>query len=235
MIDTNVYLSRWPFRRLRGDETPELVAMLRRAGVTQAWAGSFDALLHKDVAGVNARLADECRRHGDGLLSPFGTVNVALPDWEEDLRRCHDVHKMKGIRLHPGFHGYGLDDPAFGKLLKGAAERGLLVQVVVRMEDARTQHPLMRIADLDPAPLARVDVPGLRLMLLNAGKPPAGLAFEIATIEGVAGLTRVDLQRACFGSFAPFFILESAALKLKESAVDVAALDANAEALLKIR
>jgi hypothetical protein len=46
MIDTNVYLSRWPFRRLRGDETPELVAMLRRAGVTQAWAGSFDGVLH---------------------------------------------------------------------------------------------------------------------------------------------------------------------------------------------
>lgn len=233
MIDTNVYLSRWPFRRLRGDDTPELVAMLRRQGVTQAWAGSFDALLHRDVAGVNARLDDECRRRGDGLLLPFGTVNVSLPDWEEDLRRCHEVHKMKGIRLHPGYHGYGLDDPAFLKLLQGAAERGLLVQVVVRMEDSRTQHPLVKVADLDPAPLAKLAVPGLRLMLLNAARPPAGVSFDIATVERVAGLTGVDLDRACFGTFAPYFIPESAVLKLRESAVDLARLDANARKLLQ--
>ena len=233
MIDTNVYLSRWPFRRLRGDETPELVAMLRRAGVTQAWAGSFDALLHRDVAGVNARLEDECRRHGDGLLLPFGTVNVSLPDWEEDLRRCHEVHRMKGIRLHPTFHGYALNDPAFLPLLRGAAERGLLVQVVVRMEDARTHHPLLRVADLDPSSLASLAIPGLCLMLLNASRPPSGVAFDIATIERAAGLAQAALDRACFGSFAPFFILESAVLKLKESAVDVAALDANAAKLLR--
>jgi uncharacterized protein len=233
MIDTNVYLSRWPFRRLRGDDTPELVAMLRRQGVTQAWAGSFDALLHRDVAGVNARLEDECRRRGDGLLLPFGTVNPSLPDWEEDLRRCHEVHRMKGIRLHPNFHGYGLDDPAFAKLLRGAAERGLLVQVVARMEDNRTQHPLVRVADLDPAPLTKLEVPGLRLMLLNAARPPAGLSFDIATVERVAGLSGVDLKHACFGSFAPYFIHDSAVLKLKESAVDLAVLDANARRLLQ--
>src|SRR5207237_2062570 len=94
LIDTNVYLSRWPFRRLRGDETPELVAMLRSRGITQAWAGSFDALLHKDIAGVNARLAEDCARRGEGLLLPFGAVHLSLPDWEEDLSRCHEVHRM---------------------------------------------------------------------------------------------------------------------------------------------
>jgi len=232
MIDTNVYLSRWPFRRLRGDETPELVAMLRRAGIRQAWAGSFDALLHKDVAGSNARLADECRRHGDGLLLPFGTVNISLPDWEEDLRRCHEVHRMPGIRLHPNYHGYMLDNPSFAKLLEGAAQRGLLVQVAIRMEDLRTQHPLVRVADVDPAPLATLQVKGLRLMLLNIAKPPAGLPFDIAMIERAGGVANVGTERACFGSYAPFFILEAALLKLKESAIDAAVLDANASTLL---
>src|SRR5204863_6795783 len=64
IVDVNVSLSRWPFRRLRGDELPELVSMLQARGVTQAWAGSFDALLHKDMAGVNERLAADCARHG---------------------------------------------------------------------------------------------------------------------------------------------------------------------------
>jgi len=233
MIDTNVYLSRWPFRRLRGDETPELVAMLRRAGVTQAWAGSFDALLHKDIAGVNARLVEECRRDGDGFLLPFGTVNVAMPDWEEDLRRCHEVHKMAGIRLHPNYHGYGLDHPDLWKLLPAAAERGLLVQVALKMEDERTQHPLLRVPTLEAALLTKPEIRGLRMMALNAFRAPTvPIAYDIAMIEGVAGLNRVGVERACFGSYAPFFILESAVGKLKESAVDIAVLDANARKLL---
>ena len=56
LIDTNVTLLHWPFRRLPLDETSRLVAKLRSHEVTQAWAGRFDGLLHKNMAAVNARL-----------------------------------------------------------------------------------------------------------------------------------------------------------------------------------
>ncbi|MCX6624256.1 MAG: hypothetical protein NTY38_24975, partial [Acidobacteria bacterium] len=151
LIDTHVYLSRWPFRRMSGDQTAALAGKLRQRGVTQAWAGSFDTLFHKDLGAANARLAAECEA-SSGLLVPFGGVNPLLPDWEEDLRRCHQQWHMPGIRIHPGYHNYTLADPLFERLLRAATERGLLVQLAVWMADERHQNPLMQIPAVDLAP-----------------------------------------------------------------------------------
>ena len=106
IIDTNVNLFKWPFRRMKYGETRSLVAKLRKHRITKAWAGNFEALFSKSINDVNARLAEECRVNGGGMLVPFGTVNPAWPDWEEDLRRCHEVHKMPGIRLYPTYQVY---------------------------------------------------------------------------------------------------------------------------------
>ena len=253
MIDVNVHLSRWPFRRLPCDETPRLVEKLKSCGVTQAWAGSFDGLLHRDVEGVNARLAEECKRHGSGLLIPLGSVNPKLPDWQEDLRRCHEEHGMPGIRLHPGYHGYTLDEPVFAELLALAERRKLVVQLAIRMEDPRTHHPLMPIPDVDPAPLTDLVAarPHLRLVILNGLRTlranvlaqlikSGNVHVEIAMLEGVGGIANLlqtmPPDRLLFGSHFPFFVLESALLKLRESELTPAQLEAishqNAERLL---
>lgn len=232
IVDTNVHLSRWPFRRLPGDD--DLARHLRAKGVTQAWAGSFDGVFHLDLASANARLADECRRSG-GFFVPFGTVNPAQVDWEEDLRRCHELHRMPGIRLYPNYHDYTLEDPRFAALLRAAAARKLLVQLALKMEDVRVQHRLARVptVDVKPLPALLQQISGVRLMLLNAMQdvrgpaldPLAKLAwFEISALEEAAGverlLQRVPSERVCFGSHAPFFTWDAAFLKLQESGLD---------------
>src|SRR5215475_5500215 len=63
IIDTNVNLFDWPFRMLKYRDTKALVAKLKKHRIIEAWAGSFEALLSKDMNGVNTRLADECRTH----------------------------------------------------------------------------------------------------------------------------------------------------------------------------
>lgn len=234
LIDTNVALGLWPFRHLPSMQPDVLATKLRSQGVTQAWAGSFDALLHKDVSAVNARLAAECRRHEE-LFVPIGALNPLLPDWEEDLRLCAEVHHMPGIRLHPNYHGYSLSDEVFQRVLQAAEARNLLVQIAVIMEEERTIHRLLNVPPTDTSPLAEIvkKFPKVRLQLLNAFRtlrPPqaevlasSGISFEIAMLEGVAGIERLleqfPLTRLCFGSYAPLFYFESAKFKLQESAL----------------
>ena len=150
-VDVNFAIGPWPFRdlpKLDGDS-------LKQRGITQAITGSLEALLTRDIAAVNARLAEACAKSA-GLLLPAGTLHPLLPAWREDLRRCRDEHGMKVIRLHPNYHGYTLADPIFAEMHDAITEAGLAVQIVAQMEDQRTQHPLVQAAPVDLKPLHEV-------------------------------------------------------------------------------
>ncbi len=251
IIDTNVNLFNWPFRALKYRDTKALVAKLKKHRVIEAWAGSFEALLAKDMDGVNTRLADECRTQAPGFLIPFGSVNLAWPDWEEDVRRCHEIHKMPGLRIYPGYQPFDLGHPAMESLVEMAAERGLILQVVFGMEDPRVHHPIINVGAVSITPLLKAvaGAPNAKVQLLHfdGAVRGEGLAqfmkltntvMDISRLEGngavgrmigsIEGLpsARVPVERILFGSHAPFFPLETAILKLIESPLNVQQLQA---------
>ena len=261
IVDCNVHLFEWPFRKLKYAKTEALVAKLRKHRITKAWAGSFDAVLNKQLDGINRRLAEECRGRGDGMLAPFGSVNPAWSDWDEDLRRCHEQYRMPGVRLYPAYHGYTLDHTEFARLLGEAAKRGLLVQIVMRMEDERVHHVATNIPLVNATPLADVlkKTPQAKVQLINSAGPLLGnnvsalvrdtqVTFDIAATEGNGGVGRliegknpsyrgaIPVDRLVFGSHAPFFPCETALLKLFESPLNLEQLEklmnANARKLI---
>jgi len=250
IIDSNVHLFDWPFRKLKYARTEALAAKLRKHRITKAWAGNFEAVLHTQFDAANRRLAEECRSKGEGLFVPIGTVNPGGPDWEEDLRRCHETYRMTGVRLYPAYHGYGLDHPEFAKLVAETAKRGLLVQIALRMEDERCHHPALVIEAVNVGPLVELlaKLPQAKVQLINSAGRLLGnnvtalvrqtqVMFDIAATEGNGGLGQliagknysytgaIPVERLVFGSHAPFFPCESALLKLFESPLDLAQLE----------
>jgi hypothetical protein len=118
--------------------------------------------------------------------------------------------------------------------MQQAAERDLIVQLAVRMDDTRVQHHLMQVSDVDVEQLPRLigEIPGLRLMLINALRvvlqPRIGrivaagnVHVEISMLEGLGCvgklLETIPLERIHFGSHLQSFNIESAILKLRES------------------
>jgi predicted TIM-barrel fold metal-dependent hydrolase len=254
-IDVNVTLGRWPTRRMPCDEPDRLVTKLLDQNVVSAWAGSYDGLFQDDINAVNDRLVESC--HAANLpqhLLPFGAINPSADNWQTELDRCATTHRMPGIRLHPNYHGYKLDHPNFAQLLQVAGNHKLIVQLAVLMEDARMMHPLMRVPPVDITTLPKIlaKTPSLKFVLLGALTSATrmetltklfdvGQAYvEISMLEGAGGieklLTTVPLDRILFGSHAPSFYFESAALKLQESALPpkhiAAIMHENAERLI---
>jgi len=243
ITDTNVNLFKWPFRRMKYGDTKSLVAKLRHHRITKAWAGNFEALFSKSINDVNARLAEECRVNGEGILIPFGTVNPAWPDWEEDLRRCHEVHRMAGIRLYPAYQTFDLNHKDFIPLICQATERGLIIQIAGDLEDSRVHHPIVLTREVSFEPLIDImkKIPQAKIQLLswnervNSGLlkklvSETSVVLDIPWLEGTGQLGRlidgngwsgpetpVPVERLLFGSHAPYFPIEAAIIKLFES------------------
>src|SRR5699024_9874634 len=206
-----------------------------------------------------------CHAYGEGMLIPFGTVNLAWPDWEEELRRCHEVHGMRGIRIYPGYQPFDLGHPDFGSFVQQAAARNMVLQIACDMEDARVHHPAIDIRsakiDLLPDILSRIPEAKVQLLywnhqvgnaLLNKLVEETSVVLDISRIEGTGAVGRliegnpwrgtaapVPVERLLFGSHAPYFPVEANVLKLFESPLTAgqatAIMNGNARRFIKSR
>jgi predicted TIM-barrel fold metal-dependent hydrolase len=233
ITDTHVYVGHWPHQTLSGEASTKLIDQLSQSGVAQAWTGNFDGLFHKDVAAVNERLANTCAKLGDGMLIPFGTVNPTLPDWEDDIRRCHESFHMPGIRLHPNYHGYKLDDPRFSRVLELATARGLIVQLVAWLESQKhfllspsaTQVGLKPLAD-------KAALPKLKMLVIGSDwrsdaetirrlSQQKQIYFDCTRAQSSADIRRLvemaTSARVVFGSGTPLHDIEASVARLREA------------------
>lgn len=59
-------------------------------------------------------------------LIPFGTIHPDFDDWENELVRLHQAG-IKGIKFHPDYQQFYVDDPKMFPIYKKAAQLGLII------------------------------------------------------------------------------------------------------------
>jgi predicted TIM-barrel fold metal-dependent hydrolase len=130
-----------------------LCASMRDAGIACAVLMPI-ATKPGQVRGINAWAA-ALNREG-GALRAFGTLHPAQTDWAEEIARLA-ADGVPGVKLHPDYQGFYIDDPAHYPLFRAlaAAERLVLVHAGIDIGLPPPVHcppeRLARLLDAVPA------------------------------------------------------------------------------------
>ena len=242
-IDVNSFLGEWPSRRLNGSPPPprlELVSqrltLMDRLGIERVAVSLLEGVWLKDSGTANDELHQLIRGHTDRCF-PVYTLNPTFPTWREHLDRCVASYGLTrgagAVRLLPGYHGYALDDA--GDCLDRLTELNVPVLLTIQLEDARMQHPGMRVPDVKPD--AIVDAiqrwPELRWLVVNCLSAQitaickqlpedAQAWFDIARVQGPLECVRllrdqVSARRLVFGTNLPLHVPHSPIMELADA------------------
>ncbi|RKY63159.1 MAG: hypothetical protein DRP99_04590 [Candidatus Latescibacterota bacterium] len=233
-VDVNAYVGEYPFRPLLYSRASELSELMKRYGISRAWVSSVEAMFREDPREANRRLVEEIS--GFPELEPVAVVNPAIANWKETFGEAVRMG-VRAFKLHPNYHGYSLSAPRASEFLREAGRAGFPVIVQLRVQDVRTQNPLMVVEDFDVEEVLRAarELPGTRLMiggvrwdellrLASEVRDLPNLWVDISCLERMDGLREaldmVGAEKLLFGTHAPFFYMASAVLKVNMAGLE---------------
>ena len=97
-----------------------LIVELAESGIDQAITLPV-ATRSDQVISINNNLPLD-----EKTITPFGALNPYEPNWEESLLNLVSLG-IKGVKLHPEFQDFYIDDPQFTPFFSALAESGLIV------------------------------------------------------------------------------------------------------------
>jgi len=232
MIDINTFIGHWPFRRLPAKTPDELLDLLQVYGIERALVSPIEGIFYEEPQIANEMLASQLDNRNELLL--VAVLNPTLANWERSLRQCCEKYHIVAVKLHPNYHVYRLEDSPARELLSAVGEMGLPVIVKLRVNDTRSHHPLMQVADVPAADVIAVAEKMQQVNIVlggikwgeaqgNVDKITAlpNLWLDISQMETMDGLRRMidacGTTRMLFGTHAPFFYIRSAIIKLDEA------------------
>jgi predicted TIM-barrel fold metal-dependent hydrolase len=244
VVETNAYIGHWPLRQLKHNTATGLLELMDRKRIDKAIVSSTHSIFYRNCHRGNLELAEEIEGLEDRLI-PFATLNPNYPGWKSDLKQCVEELGMKGLRLHPCYHDYGMGDGKCRELIDMATEYGLLVSVSIAMEDQRQRHWLIELSHATDSNVTNTQIinaikgsPEATFILLTMGysgfsgydhkrilqetKPKEGkLFFAITNLrftpdeEGAKQMREIGIERVVFASQIPFKYPEASFLRVE--------------------
>lgn len=238
-------------RRPVGGDAESLARVLGEWQVERAFAGRIDTLFLDN--GNGAEQPQPPARFGAVTVETVPVIDPTLPTWADLVSAQFEANgrRLPMLRLHPGHHGYAIDDEkTVGPIVDWAHHHGVVIQVILSLDDSRRRHPAVKIQDVPLASLVRLAKTFPQQQFLASGAlfgalagltkdRPDQLWADTARVEAAAGLSRLFSagwgDRLVFGSFAPLLIMHSAIARILADLSDAQASQVfrkNAEAML---
>ena len=186
IFEANAYIGQWPFRPLPHASADGLLRLMDRKGIDKAVVSSSSAIFYRNAHEGNLELFAAVKGHADRLV-PFATINPTYTRWKDDLAECVEKLGMKGLRLHPYYHGYTPADGVFAELAAEAVRHGVPLSISVAMEDQRQRHWLVELPHVDRSVVVNDHV------LQAMGQTPAA-TFILLTV-GYSGFSGYEVKR----------------------------------------
>ncbi|HEY0666973.1 MAG TPA: amidohydrolase family protein [Sphingobacteriaceae bacterium] len=194
LIDINAYVGHWPFQQLKYNTCEALHQRMNKFGVDVSVISNLNGIFYKNTQSANEELYAEIksnRRFHDRFI-PFAVINPVYAGWKDDLETSVKKLGMKGVRMYPKYHDYGITDPESIELVKRVRDYGLPVAFNFRMVDSR-QRSWMDIDYVvgtpkrewnlkDILPIIKA-VPDAKYMILNFANGAALTDEEMSVIK----------------------------------------------------
>lgn len=250
LIDGNAYIGHWPFLQLKYNTLTALSERMDEFGTDISIVSSLNGIFYKNTQFANEELFNEIRskKQYEKRFIPFAVINPIYNGWRDDLETCISKMGMKGIRLHPIYHGYDLTNPACIELVKIARDKGIPVAFSLRMVDSRPSSWLDVEKEWtlkDVMPIIRA-VPDAKFLIVNLANSlvlsdeDQALLKKSDVIMDTSGRNVTDLggliktygaQKFCFGTHSPVFDYCTGLLRLESLRED----EANENIKLELR
>jgi hypothetical protein len=239
ILDINAFLGTWPFRKLRYSGIEGLNYLIARAGVNRALVSPFESLFYKSNDSANCCLQEI---EGSSALIPVAAINPTLPNVQSYLRDLIAQKRVRAFKLHPDYHGYGLNDDLARPIYRAAEDSAMPVIVPLRMSDERSHH---WAAKVPPTPAGEVTEAakhhsGVKFIVCNARSDEATvvlkggttseklyLAISWAQMEGfiASAVNRYGPDKIMWGSNMPLHYPETTLAQIKNADITTEARD----------
>ena len=167
LLDINAYVGHWPFKQLQYNTCSKLLDRMNRFGVDVSVISNLNGIFYKNTQSANEELYEELKsdkRFRDRFIQ-FAVINPIYAGWKNDITTCVDRMGMRGLRIFPQYHDYGITDPSLIELVKIARDKGLPVAIDIRMVDSR-QKSWLDIPKFEPREV-KYDIISLEWQLRN--------------------------------------------------------------------